>query len=319
MAVEAVSDPDDRTIGARDVSTVPTMPASDRSTHSPEAALVLRLKAGDGDAFEELVRAAGGRLLAVARRLLRDEEAARDAVQDAFLCAFRSIQGFDGNAQLSTWLHRIVVNAALMRIRSRQRRPELSIEPMLPTFAEDGHHAEPVVSWAESAAHALESKETRALVRAAIEELPETYRTVLMLRDLEDLSTREAADVLGASENAIKLRLHRARQALAVIIRRRLSQPAGAGSAPGASQTVASSRTKSTLAAPPSADGPPSIVWSRARSGDAGSISNTRRPPRAASSDQPSPPSRSWCWQAVDRAERGADRENVVTRSWRAS
>ena len=136
-------------------------------------------------------------MLAVARRFLNDEEAARDAVQDAFLSAFRGIQRFDGQAQLSTWLHRIVVNAALMRIRTRQRRPEQSIEPMLPVFAEDGHHAETVVSWTESGEHVLEQKETRALVRAAIAELPEAYRAVLLMRDIEGLSTREAADLVG--------------------------------------------------------------------------------------------------------------------------
>src|SRR6266542_4025914 len=99
---------------------------------TPEQILVMRLKAGDAEAFEEVVRTLGGRLLAVARRFLRDEEAARDAVQDAFLSAFRAIQGFDGHSQLSTWLHRIVVNAALMRMRVRERRPEQSIEPLLP-------------------------------------------------------------------------------------------------------------------------------------------------------------------------------------------
>lgn len=208
------------------MSTLPATP--DRCDVSHEHTLVARLKAGDADAYEEVVRSTGGRLLAVARRMLRDEEAARDVVQDTFLCAFRAIQGFDGQSQLSTWLHRIVVNNALMRLRSRQRKPEQSIEPMLPVFAEDGHHAEPVVSWADSAAQALESKETRALVRGAIEELPESYRTVLVLRDLEGLSTREAADLLGTTENALKLRLHRARQALAVIIRRRLAPPTSA-------------------------------------------------------------------------------------------
>ena len=74
---------------------------------TPESILVMRLKAGDADAFEELVRTAGGRLLAVARRFLRDEEAARDAVQETFLSAFRAIQTFDGHSQLCTWLHRI--------------------------------------------------------------------------------------------------------------------------------------------------------------------------------------------------------------------
>ena len=165
-------------------------------------------------------------MLAVARRFVSDDDAARDVVQEAFLSAFRGIQRFDGQAQLSTWLHRIVVNAALMRIRSRQRRPEQSIEPLLPVFGEDGHHAEAVISWTESGERVLEQKETRALVRASIAELPETYRVVLLMRDIEELSTREAADAVGISENALKLRLHRARQALATVIKRRLEAPA---------------------------------------------------------------------------------------------
>ncbi len=201
--------------------TATTEAATRRMT--PDAELVMRLKAGDAGAYEQLVRTMGGRLLAVARRFLKDEDAARDAVQDAFLSAFRSIRNFDGNSQISTWLHRIVVNACLMRIRTRQRRPEQSIETLLPTFSEEGHHAEPVVPWSESAERVLEQKETKALVRAAIAELPATYRTVLLLRDIEERSTREAADALGITENALKLRLHRARQALAAVIRERLA------------------------------------------------------------------------------------------------
>jgi RNA polymerase sigma-70 factor (ECF subfamily) len=191
----------------------------------PVDPLVGRLKAGDEDAFAELVRTLGGRMLAVARRFVGDEDAAGDVVQDAFLSAFRGIQRFDGHAQLSTWLHRIVVNAALMRLRTRQRRPEQSIEELLPAFQEDGRHAEPVVSWQESAEQRLERRQTQSLVRAAIGALPESYRIVLMLRDIEDLSTREAADALGITENAAKLRLHRARLALATLIKQRLAGP----------------------------------------------------------------------------------------------
>jgi len=205
---------------------------------TPEQMLVMRLKAGDADAFEEMVRTLGGRLLAVARRFLKDEEAARDAVQDAFLSAFRAIQGFDGHSQLSTWLHRIVVNAALMRVRVRERRPEQSIEALLPRFAEDGHHAESVVSWADSPERSLAAKETRALIRAAIGDLPERYRAVLLMRDIEGLSTEEAAGVLGISENALKLRLHRARQALATMVRKRLGMSSSASSADAKTRTV---------------------------------------------------------------------------------
>jgi RNA polymerase sigma-70 factor (ECF subfamily) len=183
---------------------------------SADVDLVRRLKAGDEDAYAAVVRTLGGRMLSVARRFLHDEEAARDAVQDAFLSAFRGIHNFDGEAQLGTWLHRIVVNASLMKLRTRRRKPEQSIEPMLPAFAEDGHHASrPVVAWTESAEQALLRREARERVRAAIAALPESYRTVLLLRDIEERSTREAADLLGITENALKLRLHRARQALA--------------------------------------------------------------------------------------------------------
>jgi RNA polymerase sigma-70 factor (ECF subfamily) len=191
-------------------------PAAPAPAAPADVDLVRRLRAGDEDAYAGVVRALGGRMLSVARRFLHDEDAARDAVQDAFLSAFRAIHTFDGDAQLATWLHRIVVNAALMKLRTRRRKPEQSIEPMLPAFAEDGHHASrPVVAWTESAEQALLRGEVRTRVRAAIAGLPESYRTVLLLRDIEERSTRDAADRLGISENAVKLRLHRARQALA--------------------------------------------------------------------------------------------------------
>jgi RNA polymerase sigma-70 factor (ECF subfamily) len=179
-----------------------------------EADLVARLRAGSDAAYEELVRAQGARLLAVARRLLRSEEDARDAVQDAFISAFRAIDRFEGGSRLSTWLHRIVVNAALMKLRSQQRKPETSIEDLLPRFLEDGHFAEPPAEWQQSADRALERRETRELVRQAIDGLPENYRTVLLLRDIEGLDTAETAEALGVTANAVKIRLHRARQAL---------------------------------------------------------------------------------------------------------
>ena len=110
-----------------------------------------------------------------------------------------------------------------MKLRTRRRKPEQSIEPMLPAFAEDGHHAtRPVVAWTASAEETLLRGETRARVRAAIAGLPERYRTVLLLRDIEERSTREAADFLGITENALKLRLHRARQALGTRLQGRI-------------------------------------------------------------------------------------------------
>ena len=183
-----------------------------------EPQLVARLRAGEESAFEQLVRSTSVRLLAAARRLLRNEEDARDAVQSAFIRAFQSLSRFREESRLSTWLHRILVNEALMKLRSRARAEEESIDPLLPTFVADGHQTRDTVDWSESADKALERAETRALINRAIDQLPESYRTVLVMRDLEEMSTAEVAEMLGVSANVIKVRLHRARQALRTLL-----------------------------------------------------------------------------------------------------
>lgn len=180
--------------------------------------LLDRLRAGEDTAFDELVRAAGGRMLAVARRMMHREDDAHDAVQDAFLSAFKSLDRFDGRSQLTTWLHRITINACLMKLRSQRRRPARAIEDLLPAFVEDGHQLKSSLSWKPAPDSGIESLETRDLVRSKIAELPEQYRVVLVLRDIEELTTEEAAEALGMTENAVKTRLHRARQALRTLL-----------------------------------------------------------------------------------------------------
>jgi RNA polymerase sigma-70 factor (ECF subfamily) len=190
-------------------------PAKQPGPPDPSDANILAgLRAGDDEAFERLVRLHSGRMLAVSRRFLPVEDDARDAVQDAFLSAFRAIDRFEGDAKLSTWLHRIVVNACLMKLRSRRRRPESRIEDMLPGFLEDGHFDQPVAEWQKSADALIESDENRKLVQEAILALPDNYRTVLLLRDIEGYDTETTAKELDMSVAAVKTRLHRARQAL---------------------------------------------------------------------------------------------------------
>lgn len=183
-----------------------------------DTALLDRLRRGEDLAYEELIRLHGGRMLAVAKRLLRNEDDAQDAVQDAFLSAFRALPGFAGDARLSTWLHRIVVNAALMKLRTKRRKPEASIDDLLPRFKEDGHAEVPSVPWRDGADALLGRDETRKLVRTCIDQLPESHRTILVLRDVEELDTEETARALGLSVNATKTRLHRARQALRALL-----------------------------------------------------------------------------------------------------
>jgi RNA polymerase sigma-70 factor, ECF subfamily len=170
---------------------------------SREASRLARLRAGDHDACDDLVREFGGRMLAVARRMLRSEEDAADAVQDAFISAFAAIRRFRGGSSLYTWLHRILVNACLMRLRSRGRRNEVSLDALLPGFNEDCDDPRPVTARFESAA-----------VRRSIDELLEVYSTILRLRDLEEFDTDQTALLLGLSPANVKTRLHRARQAL---------------------------------------------------------------------------------------------------------
>src|SRR5581483_5924661 len=189
-----------------------------RGSNDEEGALLRALRAGDASAFEHLVRRQTSHLFAAARRIVGNDEDARDVVQEAFVSAYRSLDRFGGDSRISTWLHRIAVNAALMKLRSRRRRPEEPIEHLLPCFDENGAWAAGMASVTSGAETHVASNETRDLVRRCIARLPDRYREVLVLRDIEDFDTSEVADTLGITANAVKIRLHRARQALRTLI-----------------------------------------------------------------------------------------------------
>ncbi|MCK6456410.1 MAG: sigma-70 family RNA polymerase sigma factor [Phycisphaerae bacterium] len=183
-----------------------------------EASMLTLVRCGDESACEEFVRRFGGQMLAVARRFLRCEHDAADAVQEAFLSAFRSIHEFAGGSKVSTWLHRIVVNVCLMKLRSAKSSPTTSIESLLPIFDATGHHARRVSAWEVPPPERMHTTEMRLRVRECIAELPEQYRVILLLRDIEELDTQETAERLGISQAAVKVRLHRARQALRTLL-----------------------------------------------------------------------------------------------------
>jgi RNA polymerase sigma-70 factor, ECF subfamily len=187
---------------------------------SDERELLAQLRAGNEDAFGLVVQRYGGRMLATARRFLNNEHDAQDAAQEAFASAFRALDKFNGDAMLSTWLHRIIVNAALVQLRSRRRRGEQPIETLLPRFDQDGEWIDEPATWTDATETILERRDSREMVRRCIERLPDKYRSVLVLRDIEELDTDETARCLATSANTVKVRLHRARQALKTLIER---------------------------------------------------------------------------------------------------
>ena len=168
---------------------------------APDERVVDEVLAGDPARFEVLMRRHNTRLFRTARAILRDDAEAEDAVQQAYLSAYEHLAQFDGRARVSTWLQRITVNEALRR-RGRQRRL-LDLEPA-------ADPADPAPSPEVRAAEG----ELRGLLERVVDELPESYRVVFVLRDVQELSTRETAECLEMSEEAVRVRLHRARRAL---------------------------------------------------------------------------------------------------------
>jgi RNA polymerase sigma-70 factor, ECF subfamily len=176
-----------------------------------DAVLVEATLRGDYGAFEQLFLRHSDRVYSVAMGILRDEAEAQDALQETFLTAFRKLSSFRQDAPFRAWLLRIATNTCLMRLRTRRRRPEVPLEVRGPSFADDGHFERTVVDWSPLAEKALEDHELGERLRAAVEELPEKYRVVLMLADYEHLSMQEIAELLHLTVPAVKTRLHRAR------------------------------------------------------------------------------------------------------------
>lgn|SRR5690242_13453855 len=172
-----------------------------------DLAVVDEIRAGDHAQFAVLVRRYNQRLFRTARAILGDDVEAEDAVQQAYLDAYRNLDQFRGESGFGTWLTRITVNAAIARLRGRRRLAEVA-------EAESAPATDPI----ESAHEAVANQELARLIERHVDALPEALRVVLVLRDLEDLDTAETAAVLGISGEAVRVRLHRARAALQVAV-----------------------------------------------------------------------------------------------------
>ena len=177
---------------------------------------------------EELVRNNIGWMLALAERLLRDRGLAEDVVQEAFMRAFGGLAGFEGRSSLESWLHRITVNTALSKLRQLKRLAEQPIDEHQPEF--DSYDCRVELPWSHLASidEIMESEDIKRRVHEIVGRLPDSYRLVLQLRDIEEYNTSDVAGLLGISESNVKVRLHRARAAfkklLEPILRSEVSQ-----------------------------------------------------------------------------------------------
>jgi RNA polymerase sigma-70 factor (ECF subfamily) len=187
-----------------------------------EAKLLRRIRAGDKSACAECIEIHSPGVYRLALRLMGDPEDAEEVVQETFLSAFQGIDRFDGRSSLRTWLYRIAYNAAMMRLR-RPGPETVSVEE-----AEEPEEGGPVpqalVAWRDLPEDVLEDVEVRKELERAIRDLPEKLRAVFVMRELEEVSTKEAASALGISEDTVKTRLHRAR----LMLRERLAAFFGA-------------------------------------------------------------------------------------------
>lgn len=179
-----------------------------------EHELVQGLKNANDQSFEFMVREYGGYLMTIARRYLQSEADVQDCVQESFIHVFRSVSNFEGRSSLKSWLHRIVVNAALSKIRAQGRRHEDLVDDSASLFYKDGSRIETESEITKSSELEAISKETMSNVREKIRQLPDLPRNLLLLRDIEGYSTAEVEKMLGISNSAVKTGLHRARRAL---------------------------------------------------------------------------------------------------------
>ena len=188
--------------------------------------LLARAAAGDGAALEALMSRHSGRVYRLAYGITRNTADAEEIVQDVFLQLVLKGGAFEGRAAVGTWLYRVTTNVALNKRRGKRHEVETSLDAVLPTFTADGHRegerAYLVADWSATPDRELLSGEARRILEDAIDLLPEHYRAVLVLKDVEELSNEEVADAVGDSVAAVKTRLHRARMALREHVTRRL-------------------------------------------------------------------------------------------------
>ena len=189
-----------------------------RRVAETDSELLDRLRGGDALALETLMARYSDRVYRLAYSVTRNEADAEEVMQDVFLTVFRKHDTFEGRSALGSWIYRVTMNAALNRRRGKRTELETALDALLPTFKADGHREGDgdwvLADWSRTPERELLSEESRVAVNRAIDNLPEHYRSVLVLRDVDGLTNEQVAEIMGGSIALVKSRLHRARMAL---------------------------------------------------------------------------------------------------------
>ena len=193
-----------------------SQPKEDKETAE---SLVRDLQNGNLEAYDKIAEIYQKKIYGLSFNLTRNQMDAQDVTQEVLLTLFRKINMFQGKSAFSSWVYRIAVNASYMKLRSKKKEPNVSIDELMPSFNSAGFQQEKIQDWSENTESLLFTKETRNVINKAVDLLPEKEKVVFLLRDVEGLSSEKASEILDLTVPAIKSRLHRAR----LFLRKKLS------------------------------------------------------------------------------------------------
>ena len=193
-----------------------SQPKQDRKN---EEVLVRDFQNGNLKAYDKIVEIYQKKIYGLSFNLTRNQMDAQDVTQEVLLTLFRKIKLFQGKSAFSSWVYRITVNASYMKLRSKKKEPNVSIDELMPSFNSSGFQQEKIQDWSEDTQSLIFNNETRDEINKAVNLLPEKEKVVFLLRDIEGLSTEKTGEVLDLTVPAVKSRLHRAR----LFLRKKLS------------------------------------------------------------------------------------------------
>ncbi len=191
----------------------------DKEAKEAEEALVREFQAGNLEAYDKIAELYQKKIYALSFNLTRNQMDAQDVTQEVLLTLFKKVHTFQGKSAFSSWVYRITLNATYMKLRSKKKEPNVSLEDLLPSYNGAGFQQDKIQDWSENTESLVFTNETKEVIQKAVDQLPEKEKVVFMLRDVEGLSTEKVSEILDLTIPAVKSRLHRAR----LFLRKKLS------------------------------------------------------------------------------------------------